>query len=183
MWLSFVKSSVRSWYSLFGGCICLALVVMVSMVEFYLFCCTLFGTWMGAVGRVIDANGEEDLEEMLGDGLLLLADENGDDVWDNAVLAVNGEADAVEDSEWLKWWRIGRAQQENEEMWRRVWRELDEMDMEEFSDAMDFYGELLWNVEELGDEFVEGWDVVIDELGDLEIYGVDWEEWDEEPWG
>ena len=55
--------------------------------------------------------------------------------------------------------------------------------MEEFSDAMDFYGELLWNVEELGDEFVEGWDVVIDELGDLEIYGVDWEEWDEELWG
>ena len=73
--------------------------------------------------------------------------------------------------------------EEREEMWRRVWRESDEMDMEEFSDAMDFYGELLWNVEELGDEFVEGWDVVIDELGDLEIYGVDWEEWDEELWG
>ena len=136
---------------------------------------------MEAVGRIVEVNGEEDLEEMLEDDLLLL-DENGDDVWNNAVLAVNGEADAVADSEWLKRWRIGVAQQENEEMWRRVWRESDEMDMEEFSDAMDFYGELLWNVEELGDEFVEGWDVVIDELGDLEIYGVDWEEWDEELW-
>ena len=49
---------------------------------------------------------------------------------------------------------------------------------EEFSDVMDFYGELLWNVEELGDEFVEGWDVVLNELGDLQIYGVDWEELD-----
>ena len=74
-------------------------VVMVSVIEFYLFCCTLFGTWMGAVGRVIEMNGEEDLEEVLEDGLLLLVDENGDDVWDNAVLAVNNEADAVEDRE------------------------------------------------------------------------------------
>ena len=137
---------------------------------------------MEAVGRMVEVNGEEDLEEMLGDDLLLLLDENGDDVWDNAILAVNGEANVVADSEWLERWRIGVAQQENEEMWRRVWRELDEMDMEEFSDAMDFYGELLWNVEELGDEFVEGWDVVIDELGDLQIYGVDWEEWDDELW-
>ena len=157
-------------------------VVMVSVIEFYLFCCTLFGTWMGAVGRVIEMNGEEDLEEVLEDGLLLV-DENGDDVWYNAVLEEYGEADAVEDSEWLKWWRIGRARQENEELWRRVWRYMDEVDMEEFSDAMDFYGELLWNVEELGDEFVEGWDVVIDELGDLQIYGVDWEERDDELWG
>ena len=138
---------------------------------------------MEAVVRMVEVNGEEDVEEMLGDDMLLLLDENGDDVWDNAILAVNGEANVVADSEWLEWWRIGVAQQENEEMWRRVWRESDEMDMEEFSDAMDFYGELLWNVEELGDEFVEGWDVVIDELGDLEIYGVDWEEWDEELWG
>ena len=137
---------------------------------------------MEAVGRMVEVNGEEDLEEMLGDDLLLLLDENGDDVWDNAILAVNGEANVVADSEWLERWRIGVAQQENEEMWRRVWRESDEMDMEEFSDAMDFYGELLWNVEELGDEFVEGWDVVIDELGDLQIYGVDWEEWDDELW-
>ena len=152
------------------------------MIGFYLICCNLFGAWMGAVARIVEVNGEEDLGEMLEDGLLLLLDEDGDDVWNNAVLAVNGEADAVADSEWLKWWRIGVAQQENEEMWRRVWRESDEMDMEEFSDAMDFYGELLWNVEELGDEFVEGWDVVIDELGDLQIYGVDWEEWDDEFW-
>ena len=155
---------------------------MVSMIGLYLVCCNLFGAWMEAVGRMVEVNGEEDLEEMLGDDLLLLLDENGDDVWDNAILAVNGEANVVADSEWLERWRIGVAQQENEEMWRRVWRESDEMDMEEFSDAMDFYGELLWNVEELGDEFVEGWDVVIDELGDLQIYGVDWEEWDDELW-
>ena len=138
---------------------------------------------MEAVVRMVEVNGEEDVEEMLGDDMLLLLDENGDDVWGNAILAVNGEADVVADSEWLEQWRIGVARQENEEMWRRVWRELDEKDREEFSDAMDFYGELLWNVEELGDEFVEGWDVVIDELGDLQIYGVDWEEWDEELWG
>ena len=137
---------------------------------------------MEAVVRMVEVNGEEDVEEMLGDDMLLLLDENGDDVWGNAILAVNGEADVVADSEWLEQWRIGVAQQENEEMWRRVWRESDEKDREEFSDAMDFYGELLWNVEELGDEFVEGWDVVIDELGDLQIYGVDWEEWDDEFW-
>ena len=137
---------------------------------------------MEAVGRMVEVNGEEDLEDMLGDDLLLLLDENGDDVWDNAILAVNGEANVVADSEWLERWRIGVVQQEREEMWRRVWREMDERDREEFSDAMDFYGELLWNVEELGDEFVEGWDVVIDELGDLQIYGVDWEEWDDEFW-
>ena len=137
---------------------------------------------MEAVVRMVEVNGEEDVEEMLGDDMLLLLDENGDDVWGNAILAVNGEADVVAESEWLEQWRIGVARQENEEMWRRVWRELDEKDREEFSDAMDFYGELLWNVEELGDEFVEGWDVVIDELGDLQIYGVDWEEWDDEFW-
>ena len=137
---------------------------------------------MEAVVRMVEVNGEEDVEEMLGDDMLLLLDENGDDVWGNAILAVNGEADVVAESEWLEQWRIGVARQENEEMWRRVWRELDERDGEEFSDAMDFYGELLWNVEELGDEFVEGWDVVIDELGDLQIYGVDWEEWDDELW-
>ena len=138
---------------------------------------------MEAVVRMVEVNGEEDVEEMLGDDMLLLLDENGDDVWGNAILAVNGEADVVAESEWLEQWRIGVARPENEEMWRRVWRESDEKDGEEFSDAMDFYGELLWNVEELGDEFVEGWDVVIDELGDLQIYGVDWEEWDDELWG
>ena len=137
---------------------------------------------MEAVVRMVEVNGEEDVEEMLGDDMLLLLDENGDDVWGNAILAVNGEADAVAESEWLEQWRIGVARQENEEMWRRVWRESDEKDGEEFSDAMDFYGELLWNVEELGDEFVEGWDVVVEELGDVQIYGVDWEEWDDEFW-
>ena len=137
---------------------------------------------MEALVRMVEVNGEEDVEEMLGDDMLLLLDENGDDVWGNAILAVNGEADVVAESEWLEQWIIGVARQENEEMWRRVWRESDEKDGEEFSDAMDFYGELLWNVEELGDEFVEGWDVVIDELGDLQIYGVDWEEWDDEFW-
>ena len=76
---------------------------------------------MEAVGRMVEVNGEEDLEEMLGDDLLLLLDENGDDVWDNAILAVNGEANVVADSEWLEQWRIGVAQQEREEMWRRVW--------------------------------------------------------------
>ena len=131
---------------------------------------------MEAVVRMVEVNGEEDVEKMLGDDMLLLLDENGDDVWGNAILPVNGEADVVAESEWLEQWRIGVARQENEEMWRRVWRESDERDGEEFSDAMDFYGELLWNVEELGDEFVEGWDVVVEELGDVQIYGVDWEE-------
>ena len=137
---------------------------------------------MEAVVRMVEVNGEEDVEEMLGDDMLLLLDENGDDVWGNAILAVNGEADVVAESEWLEQWRIGVVRQENEEMWRRVWCESDEEDREEFSDAMDFYGELLWNVEELGDEFVEGWDVVVEELGDVQIYGVDWEEWDDEFW-
>ena len=134
-------------------------IVMGTAVELYLICCTLFCSWIGAVGRAIEVmemRGEEDiLEEVLNDGLLLV-DENGDSVWQNAVVDEHGEADAVEDSEWLKWWVIGCARQENKELWRRVWWYMDEVDMENFSDTMDFYGELLWNVEELGDEFLMG---------------------------
>ena len=89
---------------------------MVSM-GLYLVCCNLFGAWMEAVVRMVEVNGEEDVEEMLGDDMLLLLDENGDDVWGNAILAVNGEADVVAESEWLEQWRIGVARQENEEMW------------------------------------------------------------------
>ena len=89
---------------------------------------------------------------------------------DEEVEADDGEV--AYDSEWLRWWRIGRARQESEELWRRVWRELDERDRDNFGDALDFHGELLWNVEDLGDEFVRGWDIVVEELGDLKIYGV-----------
>ena len=74
---------------------------MVSM-GLYLVCCNLFRAWMEAVVRMVEVNGEEDVEEMLGDDMLLLLDENGDDVWGNAILAVNGEADVVADSEWLE---------------------------------------------------------------------------------
>ena len=106
-------------------------IVMAAVGEFFVFCCALFGSWMGAVGRafeIMEMNGEEAiLEEILEDGDLLLEDENGDDVWEYAVLAINGEEVEVEaevetedDREWLRWWRIGRAQQESEEMWRRV---------------------------------------------------------------
>ena len=132
---------------------------------------------MEAVVRMVEVNGEEDVEEMLGDDMLLLLDENGDDVWGNAILAINGEADVVADSEWLEQWRIGVAGQENEEMWRRVWRELDERDRVAFGDALDYYGELLWYVEDLGDEYVRGWDMVVEEFGDIDIYDDDWEEW------
>ena len=160
-------------------------IVMVAVAEFFVFCCALFGSWMGDAGRVIvvlEMNGEEEiLEEVLED--VDLVDENGDDVWEYAVLeeinedeADNGEV--AYDNEWLRWWRIGRARQESEELWRRVWRELDERDRDNFGDVLDFYGELLWNVEDLGDEFVRGWDIVVEELGDLDIYGIDWEEWD-----
>ena len=87
---------------------------MVSMIGLYLVCCNLFGAWMEAVVRMVEVNGEEDVEEMLGDDMLLLLDESGDDVWDNAVLAVNGEANVVADSEWLERWRIRVEQQERE---------------------------------------------------------------------
>ena len=142
---------------------------------------------MGRAVEVLEMNGEDQeiLEEVLEEGNLLLVDENGNGVWEYAVKEeINGyeEADngevAYEDNEWIRWWRIGRARQESEELWRRVWRELDERDRDNFGDALDFYGELLWNVEDLGDEFVRGWDTVVKELGDIEIYGVDWEEWD-----
>ena len=93
-------------------------------------------------------------------------------------LEVEAEVETEDDQEWLRWWRIGRAQQEREELWRRVWRELDERDRVAFGDALDYYGELLWYVEDLGDEYVRGWDTVVEELGGIEIYGVDWEEWD-----
>ena len=161
--------------------------IMVAVAEFYVFCCALFGSWMGAVGRafeVMEMNGEEAILEILEDGDLLLEDENGDDVWQYAVLAVNGEEAEVEaevetedDREWLRWWRIGRAQQEREEMWRRVWHELDERDREAFGDVLDYYGELLWYAEDLGDEYVRGWDTVVEEFGDIDIYYDDWEGW------
>ena len=97
--------------------------VMVAVAEFFVFCCALFGSWMGDAGRVIvvlEMNGEEEiLEEVLED--VYLEDENGDDVWQYAVLGINGEeveaeaeAETEVDREWLRWWRIGQARQERE---------------------------------------------------------------------
>ena len=141
-------------------------IVMAVVGEFFLFCCTLFGSWIGAVGRafeVAEMNGEEViLEKILENGYLLLEDENGDNVWQYAVLAVNGEeageveaeVEMEDDREWVRWWRIRRAQQEREEMWRRVWCELDKRDEEAFVDVLVYYEELLWNIEDLGEEYV-----------------------------
>ena len=53
-------------------------IVMTAVGEFFVFCCALFGSWMGAVGRafeIMEMNGEEAiLEEILEDGDLLLED-------------------------------------------------------------------------------------------------------------
>ena len=110
--------------------------IVMAVGEFFLFCAALFTSWIGAAGRVFEVaemNGEEPiLEEILEDGDLL-EDEHGDKGY--AVLVVNGR-------EWL-WWRIGWVQQEREEMWRRVWRELDRRDKEAFVDVLVYYGELL----------------------------------------
>ena len=108
---------------------------------------------------------------------MLLEDENGDNVWRYAVNGEEAEVETEVDRKWLRWWRIGVARQEREEMWKRVWRELDERDREAFGDMLDYYGELLWYAEDLGDEYVRGWDTVVEEFGDKDIYDDDWEEW------
>ena len=155
-------------------------IVMAVLGEFFLFCAALFGSWIGAVGRVFEVvemnRNEAILEEILENGDLLLEDENGDDVW---WYAVNGEETEMEteiDRDWLRWWRIGVARQEREEMWKRVWRELDERDREAFGDVLDYYGGLLRYVEVLGNEY-RGWDTIVEEFGDIDIYDDDWEEW------
>ena len=155
-------------------------IVMAVVAEFILFCSALLASWIGAVGRVFEVvemnRNEAILEEILENGDLLLEDENGDDVW---WYAVNGEETEMEteiDRDWLRWWRIGVARQEREEMWKRVWRELDERDREAFGDVLDYYGGLLRYVEDLGNEY-RGWDTIVEEFGDIDIYDDDWEEW------
>ena len=139
--------------------------------EFFLLCAVLFTSWIGAAGRVfefvVEMNGEEPILEILENGDLL-ENENGDNGY--VVLVGNGEnvvEVGMEDvREWLRWWRIRPAQQQREEMWKRVWRELDRRDKEAFVNVLEYHGELLWD---LGEEYVRGWDTIVEEFGNIDI--------------
>ena len=148
---------------------------IMAVGEFILFCAALFTSWIGAAGRVLEAVAEMKEEEPILEEMLensdLLEGENGDDGY--AVLVENGDnvakVGAEDDRKWLRWWRIGRAQQERDEMWRRVWCELDRRNKEAFVDVLVYYGELLWNIEDLGDEYVRRWDRIVEDFGNIDI--------------
>ena len=56
--------------------------------------------------------------------------------------------------------------------------ELDRRDEEAFVDVLVYHGELLWNIEDLGEEYVRESDTIGEDFGNIDIAEAEKEWWD-----
>ena len=83
----------------------------------------------------------------------------------------------IED-DWERFWRREAERQRRNQRWREMWQESDEEDYENYADFLGEFEELTWSVEELFEEYCEGWYIVNEEFGDIEIDEYEEENWD-----
>ena len=88
-------------------------------------------------------------------------------------VAVQAEID------WYRNWRRETNQQRRDQWWREMWQQSDEEDFENYADFFGEFEELTWSVEELFEEYCEGWSIINEEFGNMAIFEFEEEEiWD-----
>ena len=83
----------------------------------------------------------------------------------------------IED-DWERFWRREAERQRRNQRWREMWQESDEEDYENYVDFLGEFEELTWSVEELFEEYCEGWYIVNEAFGGIEIDEYAEENWD-----
>ena len=83
----------------------------------------------------------------------------------------------IED-DWERFWRREAERQRRNQRWREMWQESDEEDYENYADFLGEFEELTWSVEELFEEYCEGWYIVNEAFGGIEIDEDEEENWD-----
>ena len=82
------------------------------------------------------------------------------------------------ETDWDRRWRRETNRQRRDQWWRKMWQQSDEEDFENYVDFFGEFEELTWWVEELFEEYCEGWSIINEEFGNIVIFEFEEEIWD-----
>ena len=82
------------------------------------------------------------------------------------------------ETDWDRNWRQEANRQRRNQWWREMWRQSDKEDFENYVDFLGEFEEITWWVEELFDEYCEGWSIMNEEFGNIVIFEFEEEIWD-----
>ena len=82
------------------------------------------------------------------------------------------------ETDWDRNWRRETNRQRRDQWWRKMWQQSDEEDFENYVDFFGEFEELTWSVEELFEEYCEGWSIINEEFGNIVIFEFEEEIWD-----
>ena len=80
------------------------------------------------------------------------------------------------ETDWDRNWRRETNRQRRDQWWRKMWQQSDEEDFENYVDFFGEFEELTWSVEELFEEYCEGWSVIIEEFRNILNFELEEEE-------